>query len=249
MSGIRRAWYLCYKKSSERYLFKSEHVRYCAGVAKTYDQYCPVAVTLDLVGERWTLLIIRELLGGPLRYTDLQAALKGIPPNLLADRLRDLEANGLVEKQVLPPPAARSVFALTDDGRALDRVVRDLARWGLRRLEPPDPGDHVRGDSAARAGLLSFASLRGHRTLRRTWLVTTGDPADDVTIRARDGRLSWTRGAPEEPDLVVHIQPAALLRWRMVTTRRPRRLPVTFDPDAPADLVDEFLSIFELTEP
>ena len=194
-------------------------------MAKTYDQYCPVAVTLDLVGERWTLLIIRELLGGPLRYTDLQSVLKGIPPNLLAERLRDLEAHGLVEKQTLPPPAARSVFALTDDGRALDAVVRDLARWGLRRLEPAGADRRVRGDSAARAGLLSFASLRGRRTLRRTWLVTTGDPAEDLTIRARDGRLSWSRGAPEEPDLVVRLKPAALMRWRMVGGRRPRQLP------------------------
>ncbi len=218
-------------------------------MAKTYDQYCPVAVTLDLVGERWTLLIIRELLGGPLRYTDLQAALKGIPPNLLADRLRDLEAHGLVEKQTLPPPAARTVFALTEDGRELDAVVRDLARWGLRRLEPPDLDDHVRGDSAARAGLLSFASLRGRPTLRRTWAISTGVPAEDLTIRARDGRISWTRGAPEEPDLVVRIKPAALLRWRMVGGRRPRSLPVAFDADAPEDLVDEFLAIFDLEDP
>jgi len=220
-------------------------------VAKTYQQYCPVAVTLDLVGERWTLLIIRELLGGPLRYSDLQAALKGIPPNLLADRLRDLEANGLVAKQVLPPPAARTVFTLTDDGRALDAVVRDLARWGLRRLEPPEPSDEVRGDSAARAGLLSFASLRGRRTLRRTWRITTGDPSEDLTIRARDGRITWTRGAPDEPDLVVRIKPAPLLRWRMVGARRPRQLPVAFDADAPPDLVEEFLSVFDIdpTEP
>jgi DNA-binding HxlR family transcriptional regulator len=215
-------------------------------VAKTYDQYCPVAVTLDLVGERWTLLIIRELLGGPLRYTDLQAALKGIPPNLLADRLRDLEAHGLVEKQTLPPPAARTVFALTDDGRALDAVVRDLARWGLRRLDPPEPDDDVRGDSAARAGLLAFASLRGRPGLRRTWLVTTGDPSQDLTIRARDGRITWTRGAPEEPDLVVRIEPAALMRWRMVTGRRARQLPIGFDADTPAELVEEFLEVFDL---
>src|SRR4051794_9023936 len=110
--GIGRGCTGHYRISSENLWSCSGEVRYCSPVAKTYDQYCPVAVTLDLVGERWTLLIIRELLGGPLRYTDLQSVLKGIPPNLLADRLRDLEAHGLVEKQTLPPPAARSVFAL-----------------------------------------------------------------------------------------------------------------------------------------
>jgi DNA-binding HxlR family transcriptional regulator len=217
-------------------------------VAKTYDQYCPVAATLDVVGERWTLLIVRELLGGPLRYTDLQTALRGIPPNLLAERLRDLEAQGLVEKQVLPPPAARTVFALTEDGRALDRVVRDLARWGLRRLEPPAATDRVHGDAAARAGLIAFASLTGRRDLRRTWHVTTGEPGEDLTIQARDGRLTWSRRPPERADLVVRIKPAALMRLRMGATRRPRQLPVSFDPGAPPELVAEFLSIFELED-
>jgi DNA-binding HxlR family transcriptional regulator len=213
---------------------------------KTYDQYCPVAVTLDLIGERWTLLIVRELLGGALRYTDLQAALPGIPPNLLAERMRELERHGLVERRTLPPPAARSVFALTDDGRDLDRVVRDLARWGLRRLDPPAPGEHVRGETAIRSALLAFASLSSNSPLRRTWLITTGDPAEDFTIRAADGRLTWSRGAPERADLVARIKPAALLRYRMVATRRTSRAPVSFEPGAPDDLVTEFHTVFSL---
>jgi DNA-binding HxlR family transcriptional regulator len=111
--------------------------------ARSYGQYCPVAKTLELVGERWTLLVVRELLVGPQRFTDLHAGLEGIPRNLLADRLRDLEAAGIVVKRDLPPPAARSVYELTDAGRDLLPVVGALARWGLEHLPPPEPGEVV----------------------------------------------------------------------------------------------------------
>src|SRR5438270_9809365 len=98
-------------------------------IGRSYGHYCPVAKTLELVGERWTLLIVRELLVGPLRFTDLHAALEGIPRNLLADRLRALEAHGVVVRRELPPPAARTVYGLTDAGRALLPVVGAVARW------------------------------------------------------------------------------------------------------------------------
>ena len=81
--------------------------------ARSYGQYCPVARTLELVGERWTLLLVRELLLGPMRFTDLHGALAGIPRNLLAERLRDLEAHGVLARRELPPPAARTVYELT----------------------------------------------------------------------------------------------------------------------------------------
>src|SRR6266545_1455399 len=111
--------------------------------ARSYGQYCPVAKTLELVGERWTLLIVRELLVGPMRFTDLHTALGGIPRNLLADRLRDLEAQGLVARRDLPPPAARTVYELTDAGRELLPVIGALAQWGLTHLPPPKPGEVV----------------------------------------------------------------------------------------------------------
>jgi len=111
--------------------------------ARSYGQYCPVAKTLELVGERWTLLIVRELLVGPQRFTDLHAALEGIPRNLLADRLRDLEAHDIVARAELPPPAARSVYELTEAGRALLPVIGALAQWGLAHLPPPEPGELV----------------------------------------------------------------------------------------------------------
>src|SRR5215467_13817890 len=90
---------------------------------RSYNQYCAVARGLDVIGERWTLLIIRDLLVGPKRYTDLLDGLPGIGTNLLAERLRDLEAAGLVERAVLPPPAGTTVYRLTADGAALEPVV------------------------------------------------------------------------------------------------------------------------------
>jgi DNA-binding HxlR family transcriptional regulator len=108
---------------------------------RTYHQHCGLARALDVVGERWTLLIVRDLLLGPRRYGDLLASLRGITTNLLAKRLRELEAASLVEKRELPPPARTTVYALTDEGRALEPAVMELARWGGRFLAAPRRGD------------------------------------------------------------------------------------------------------------
>ena len=106
-------------------------------MSKRYDQYCPVAHALGLVGERWALLIVRELLHGPQRYTDLTASLPKIGTNILSSRLKDLEACGIVAKRRLPPPAASQVYELTEYGEALKPVIRELAIWGIRSLGPP----------------------------------------------------------------------------------------------------------------
>jgi DNA-binding HxlR family transcriptional regulator len=110
---------------------------------KRYDQYCPVAHALDLIGERWALLVVRELMHGPKRYTDLAANLPGIGTNILASRLRDLEGCGIIAKRTLPPPAASRVYELTDYGRDLKAVMRELALWGARSLGPPTDGDEL----------------------------------------------------------------------------------------------------------
>ena len=110
---------------------------------KRYDQYCPVAHALGLVGERWALLVVLELMRGPKRYTDLVDHLPGIGTNILASRLRDLEAGGIVTKRTLPPPAASRVYELTDYGRALQPVLRELALWGARSLGPPTVDDEL----------------------------------------------------------------------------------------------------------
>ena len=106
---------------------------------KRYDLYCPVAHALRLVGERWALLLVVELMSGPKRYTDLADALPGIGTNILADRLRDLEAGGIVEKKKLPPPWASTVYELTPAGQDLRPVLHELARFGARLMGPPPP--------------------------------------------------------------------------------------------------------------
>ena len=106
-------------------------------MTKRYEQYCPMAHALDLVGDRWALLVIRELMHGPKRYTDLVDRLHGIGTNILAARLRDLEAHGILSRRTLPPPAASKVYELTDYGRELRPAMRELALWGARSLGPP----------------------------------------------------------------------------------------------------------------
>ena len=114
-----------------------------APMTKRYDEYCPVAHALGLVGERWALLVVLELMRGPKRYTDLAENLRGIGTNILASRLRDLEAGGVVTKRTLPPPAASKVYELTDYGRDLRPVIRELALWGARTLGPPTHEDEL----------------------------------------------------------------------------------------------------------
>ena len=104
---------------------------------KRYDQYCPIACSLGLVGERWTLLVVRELMHGPKRYTDLVDGLHGIGTNILAARLKALETAGLVERRKLPPPAASNVYELTPAGQQLRPVLHELARFGARLMGPP----------------------------------------------------------------------------------------------------------------
>jgi DNA-binding HxlR family transcriptional regulator len=104
--------------------------------SRTYGQACPVAHAMDVLGERWALLVVRELRLGPRRYTDLAASLPGIGPNVLAQRLRELEGSGVLRRRTLPPPAAAKVYELTPWGAELEPVFAALARWGMRSPEP-----------------------------------------------------------------------------------------------------------------
>src|SRR5919109_961125 len=107
---------------------------------RSYRQYCSLAKALDVVGERWTLLIVRELLlKGPSRYTDLRAGLPGIATNLLADRLRELEQAGIVEREEAPPPVATTLFRLTPRGQELKSVLDALGRWGIPFMRETSP--------------------------------------------------------------------------------------------------------------
>lgn len=169
-------------------------------MAKCYDQYCPMAHALSLVGERWSLLIVRELMHGPKRYTDLSHGLPGIGTNILAARLRDLEEGGIVEKRKLPPPFAVTVYDLTEYGRQLDEVMHALARWGARTLGPPGPEDELYPEW----GVNAFAALfdpEAARGVTETYVLKIDD--DVFTARIEDGHLEATCGAAEDRDVLV----------------------------------------------
>jgi DNA-binding HxlR family transcriptional regulator len=169
---------------------------------RAYHQYCPVAHALDLVGDRWELLIVRELMLGQRRYTDLAEALPGIGSNVLATRLRDLEAAGIVRKTKLPPPFAVSVYELTDHGRELDDVLRSLARFGARTLGAPEAGDcwsmyavHVR--------------FRPEAAVDGTYEIRFVD-GETISMQVTDGELVAMKLPADDPTLVVEAPPEEL---------------------------------------
>lgn len=130
---------------------------------RSYDQYCGLAGALDLVGERWTLLIVRELMTGPKRYSDLAEALTGIGTSLLAARLKQLEQDGLVERKRLAPPIASTVYELGPAGEQLARALMPLALWGVRHAVPEQPTDGMQ--VKAEWALLAFTHLIDPATL------------------------------------------------------------------------------------
>src|SRR3954470_12767147 len=120
-------------------------------MARTYGDRCGIARALDVVGERWALLVVRELLLGPKRFTDLRAGLPNVGPDVLAQRLRDLEERGVVQRRTLPPPAASQVYELTGWGRELEPALLALGRWGSRAAVPSE--DAPLGPDAAMLAL------------------------------------------------------------------------------------------------
>jgi len=171
-------------------------------MAKRYDQFCPIAHALSLVGERWSLLVVRELLKGPRRYTDLAGGLPGIGTNILATRLRDLEAGGVVRKRKLPPPVASTVYELTEYGAGLEEAIHAIARWGARSLGPPERDDVVDPEW----GLDAFPALlypERARGLTETYVI--GVDASTFTVRLENGSLAVELGAADDADLVAHM--------------------------------------------
>jgi DNA-binding HxlR family transcriptional regulator len=169
---------------------------------KRYHQYCPVAHALDLIGDRWALLIVRELMLGQRRYTDLADALPGIGTNILAGRLRHLEGAGVVRRTKLPPPAAVTVYELTSEGRALDEVLRSLAHWGARTMGSPAVGD-CWSQYAVHMRFRPEAAVDGTYELRF-------DGGDVMTLDVRDGTLTTVPGEASEPTLVAEVEPEKL---------------------------------------
>jgi DNA-binding HxlR family transcriptional regulator len=171
-------------------------------VKKRYGQYCPVAHALDLVGERWSLLIVRELMLGQRRYTDLAEALPGLGTNILAARLRDLEGGGVVRKTKLPRPASVTVYELTDYGRELDGVLRALAHWGARSLGSPQQDD-------CWSMYAVHTRFRRERAIDGSYEIRfEGEPGIAVVVEG--GEVDAWLGEAPAPQLVVDVQPGAL---------------------------------------
>jgi DNA-binding HxlR family transcriptional regulator/putative sterol carrier protein len=167
-----------------------------------YQQYCALARTLDVAGDRWTLLIVRELAPGPRRFTDLIDGLPGIPRKLLTDRLRALEGDGIVARQELPPPAARHVYVLTDDGRDLAVAMAPLIAWGARRIGDRKPGEHFRArwPAVAMAGLADREAAKGVSE-RYQYLVG----ASTFHFTVDDGSIQLHNGLAQDPAVTLTI--------------------------------------------
>ncbi|MBI3637933.1 MAG: transcriptional regulator [Candidatus Rokubacteria bacterium] len=178
--------------------------------ASRYPQFCALARAAEVLGERWTLLIVRELLLGPKRFSDLRARLDGPSPTVLTERLGRAERVGLVRRVVLPPPAASTVYELTEDGEALRPAVYELIRWGGRRMEPARKGDRAEPDWMRLA--LAACARRGPTPRRTFRLRVTGRDAAEVTLRVTGGRQGTSVAvddAPAETTIVADV-PAIL---------------------------------------
>lgn len=175
---------------------------------RSYNQYCAVARAMDIVGERWTLLIVRELLPGPKRFKDLLEGLPGIGTNLLATRLKDLEGYGVVRRTTLPPPAASRVYELTELGRSLEPVIMGLARWGLEFLGASRE-EEDRQPAWAMVALRSVLKPEATGEVRESYEFRLDDEVFHVWIE--NGEIEVRQGTTADPYLVVRSDTQTLL--------------------------------------
>ena len=212
-------------------------------VKRSYGQYCGFARALELVGERWALLIVRDLLIGPKRFGEIQHGLPGIPTNILTSRLNELEDSGLVQRRVLARPAKGVAYELTEEGMALDDAVLALGRWGAQHLGEPRPDETVTEDSIASALRTTFRPEAAGKA-KLTYLLRVGDI--EVYARIRDGAIAVGRGPVPKPDLVIETGPGLrALMAREVTPAealKKRLVSVTGDPK----LLDRFVRMFRI---
>lgn len=168
---------------------------------RSYNEYCAIAQALDVVGERWSLLIVRELLiQGPSRYTDIRNGLPGIATNLLADRLRELEEAGVIEREEAPPPVATTLFKLTDRGRELQPVLQALGRWGGPMVRRPIGENEFRSHWLA-IPLGNHLKDRNPDAPAQTIEIRTAD--QPVLVQVGGGRVEVRPGKAEHPDLTL----------------------------------------------
>jgi DNA-binding HxlR family transcriptional regulator/putative sterol carrier protein len=213
---------------------------------RTYCDGCATAHALDLVGERWALLVVRELLLGPKRFTDLRAGLPSASPNVLAQRLRELEVAGIVRRRKLPPPAASRVYELTDWGMELEPVVIGLGRWGAR--SPSRPQDAAIGVDSIILALRTMFDPRAADGLRARYELRLGE--DHFRAEVANGRFEVIRGGAQRPDVTIETDPATLRALvfggrGLDEALRSGNLKLEGDESAAA----RFLSLFALPEP
>src|SRR5919206_83791 len=178
--------------------------------SRTYDQFCGIARALDLVGERWALLVVRDLILGPKRFTDLRRGLEGIGTNILAARLKELERGGVIQRRTLPPPAASAVYELTEYGRALEGPLLAVGRWGALSMGQRQPGQTLRSEWFGVALKAFFrpeaaADVKAEIELR----------FDDGTLLARldQGSLVVEPASPDGADLVLETEVETLIGY------------------------------------
>ncbi len=176
---------------------------------RSYNQYCGLAYALDLVGERWTLLIVRELMAGPRRFTDLGDGLPGISTNLLAERLKSLEQQGILRRRVLPPPAGSTVYELTAVGQALEKTLLELGKWGSQWVPPSMDGATVLGLSSYALTPKTFFRPEQARGVDETYELHVGNEVQQVRIQ--DGEIHVEQGVTRKADVIVHTDMPAYL--------------------------------------
>jgi DNA-binding HxlR family transcriptional regulator len=176
---------------------------------RSYNEYCAIAKSLDVVGDRWTLLVVRELaMRGKCRYTDLRNGLPGIATNLLADRLRELEQAGVVAREEAPPPIATTLFSLTERGEQLRPVLDELLRWGVPLMAEREPDDQVRSHWLAGALGEMLADGEPDRPPITIELQIGDEP---IVVETRDGRVETRLGSAPTPDLTLAGEPTRVL--------------------------------------
>jgi DNA-binding HxlR family transcriptional regulator/putative sterol carrier protein len=173
---------------------------------RTYGDGCAIAQSLDVIGERWALLVVRELLLGPKRFTDLKRGLPNASPNVISERLRELEQAGVIKREKLPPPASSRVYELTDWGRELEDIVVLLGRWGAR--SPSElRRDPIGADSMALAMRDRFDAGAADG-LQATYELRFGE--DRFKIEVANGEIQVARGGADHPDATIDTDPDTL---------------------------------------
>ena len=213
---------------------------------RTYGDGCGIAHALDLVGERWALLVVRELLLGPKRFTDLRGGLPSASTNVLSQRLRELEQAGIARRRKLPPPAGSTVYELTDWGRELKPIVLSLGTWAVRSPSFPE-GAPVGIDSVVLA-LGTFFDADAAGDLSARYELRLDDSTFHVDIA--DGAIELDRGPAQDPDAIVETDAATLsaVVWNgLELTRAERAGDLTIVGDRQA--VDRLLGLFPKPEP